>query len=104
MVGFSVKRKSAISRKKGAYASLQGTDLLRFMGYHVRKDGKPRLDLAGEAVTKIEDLDEGTRVKFAVLTNLLKFYDKFGVVLRLENLLNDVRHFKVLRRREGDAE
>ena len=87
-----------------SYATLQSTDLLRFMSYHVRKDGKPRLDLAGEVVTKIEELDEGTRVKFGVLTNLLKIYDKFGVVLRLENLLNDVRHFKVLRRREGDSE
>ena len=86
------------------YATLQSTDLLRFMGYHVRKDGKPSVDLAGEVVTKIEELDEGMRVKFEILLNLLKMYDKFGVVLRLENLLRDVRHFKVLRRREGDDE
>ena len=86
------------------YATLQSTDLLRFMGYHVRKDGKPRVNLAGEVVTKIEELEEGTRVKYEVLSNLLKFYDKFGVVLRLENLLRDERHFKVLRRREGDDE
>jgi hypothetical protein len=86
------------------YATLQSTDLLRFMGYHVRKDGKPSVGLAGEVVTKIEELQEGMRVKFEVLSNLLKFYDKFGVVLRLENLLRDVRHFKVLRRREGDDE
>ncbi len=61
-------------------------------------------DLAGEVVTKIEELHEGIRVKFDVLRNLLKMYDKFGVVLRLENLLRDERHFKVLRRREGDTE
>jgi hypothetical protein len=87
-----------------SYATLQSTDLLRFMGYHVRQDGKPSLHLPGEVVTKIEELDEGMRVKFEILCNLLKMYDKFGVVLRLENLLRDVRHFKVLRRREGDNE
>jgi hypothetical protein len=87
-----------------AYATLQSTDLLRFMGYHVRKDGKPSLNLPGEVVSKIEELDQGMRVKFEILCNLLKIYDKFGVVLRLENLLRDVRHFKVLRHREGDDE
>src|SRR5207302_6704059 len=69
-----------------AYASLKGTDLLRFMGYRVCNNGKPSIDLHGEVVTKIEELHEGTRVKFEILLNLLKMYDKFGVVLRLENL------------------
>ena len=31
-------------------------------------------------------------------------YDKFGQVLRLENLLINVRDFKVFRRREGDSD
>lgn len=84
-----------------SYATLQSVDLLRFMGYRVRQDGKPSVALPGEVVTKIEELAEGMRVKFEVLSNLLKMYDKFGVVLRLESLLRDVRHFKVLRHREG---
>jgi hypothetical protein len=87
-----------------AYATLQGKNLLRFMGYRVRQDGKPSVDLSGEVITKIEDLVEGTRVKFEIVTNLLKMYDKFGGILRLENLLRDVRHFKVLRRPEGVEE
>ena len=87
-----------------SYASLQSTDLLRFLGYHVNQDGKPRMNLAGEVVSKIQELTTGVRVKFEIVNNLLKMYDKFGVVLRLENLLRDVRHFKVLRRREGDAD
>jgi hypothetical protein len=37
-----------------------------------------------------------------VLQNLLKMYDKFGQILRLENLIINVRDFKVYRRREGD--
>jgi hypothetical protein len=55
-------------------------------------------------VTTIKELVEGTCVKHRVLQNLLKMYDKFGQVLRLENLLINVRDFKVFRRREGDEE
>jgi hypothetical protein len=87
-----------------AYATLQSTDVLRFMGYQVRQDGKPSLSMGGEVLTKIQELTEGIRVKFEHQGNLLKMYDKYGVVLRLENLLRDERHFKVLRHREGDSE
>ena len=59
-------------------------------------------DFAGEVVTTIKELVEGTCVKHRVLQNLLKMYDKFGQILRLENLLINVRDFKVYRRREGD--
>ncbi len=81
---------------------LQSTDVLRFMGYRVTKSGRPRLDLAEEVVTTIKELVEGICVKHRVGTNTLKMYDKFGQVLRLENLLINVRDFKVYRRREGD--
>jgi hypothetical protein len=80
---------------------LKSTDVLRFMGYHVTKVGRPRQDFAGELVTTIKELVEGTCVKHRVAKNVLKMYDKFGQILRLENLLIDVRHFKVFRRREG---
>ncbi len=81
---------------------LQSADVLRFMGYRVTKSGRPRLDFAGEVVTTIKELVEGTCVKHRVLQNLLKMYDKFGQIVRLENLLINVRDFKVYRRREGD--
>lgn len=80
---------------------LKSTDVLRFMGYHVTKAGRPRQDFAHELVTTIKELAEGTCVKHRVGKNVLKMYDKFGQILRLENLLIDVRDFKVLRRREG---
>ncbi len=54
---------------------LQSTDVLRFMGYRVTKSGRPRLDFAGEVVTTIKELMEGTCVKHRVLQNLLKMYD-----------------------------
>ncbi len=77
---------------------------MRFMGYRVRQDGRPREDLAGEVTTRVNELVEGTRVKHQALDNLLKMYDKFGVVLRLETLLRDVRHYKVFRTKENDPD
>ena len=87
-----------------AITTLQGTDLLRFMGYRVRKDGLPRADFAGEATTRVKELVQGICVKHQVLENLLKMYDKFGEVLRLENLLRNVRDFKVYRTLENDPD
>jgi hypothetical protein len=87
-----------------ATGPLQSTDVLRFLGYHVTKSGQPRRDFAGEVVTTIKELVEGTCVKYRVLENSLKMYDKFGLILRLENLLINVRDFKVFRRREGSTD
>jgi hypothetical protein len=80
---------------------LQSGDVLRFLGYKVTKTGTCRGGLPGEVVTTMKELVEGTRVKHRVAQNSVKMYDKFGL-LRLENLLIDVRAFKVYRRREGD--
>jgi hypothetical protein len=84
--------------------TLRSTDLLRFLGYRVRQDGKPREDLAGEVTTRIKELVEGICVKHQVNNNLLKMYDKFGEVLRLETLLRDERDFKVYRTSENDPQ
>ena len=87
-----------------AGTTLHGTDVLRFMGYRVRQDGQPRQDLAGEVTTRIKELVEGTCVKHRVRDNLLKMYDKFGEVLRVETLLHNVRDFKVYRTSEADPD
>ncbi len=87
-----------------ATGPLQSTDVLRFLGYRLTKAGEPRRDLAGEVMTTIKELVEGTCVKHRVPNNGLKMYDKFGQVLRLENLLIDVRDFKVFRMRGGSTD
>src|SRR5207247_9188144 len=46
----------------------------------------------------------GTCVKHRALHNGLKMYAKFGQVRRLENLLINVRDFKVFRMREGSTD
>ena len=85
-----------------ALSTLQGGDLLRFMGYRVRRDDKPRVDFPGEANTCLKQLVEGTCVKHFVNGNLLKMYDKFGEVLRLENLLHNAQDFRVYRTTENN--
>ena len=87
-----------------ACQTLQCADVLRFLGYRVRQDGQPRENLAGEATTRIKELVQGTCVKHQVLDNLLKMYDKFGEVLRVETLLRNVRDFKVYRTSENDPD
>jgi hypothetical protein len=87
-----------------ACETLQGSDVLRFLGYRVRQDGRPMQNLAGEVTTRVNELVEGTRVKHQAMNNLLKMYDKGGVVLRVETLLRDVRHFKVYRTKENDPD
>src|SRR5262249_28515558 len=87
-----------------ATGPLRGADVLRFLGYRVTKAGEPRRDLAGEVVTTIKELVEGACVKHRVLNDGLKMYDKFGQVLRLEDLPVNVRDFKVFRMREGSPE
>jgi len=87
-----------------AVQTLRGTDVLRFLGYRVRQDGQPREDLAGEVTTRVKELVEGTCVKHQAVNNLLKMYDKFGQVLRIETLLRNLRDFKVYRTKEGDPD
>jgi hypothetical protein len=83
-----------------AYSTLHGRDLLRFMNYRVRADGRPLA--LGEVKTTIKELVEGTCVRHHVLRNLLKMYDKQQSVLRIESMLLDLEHFKVFRTKEGD--
>jgi hypothetical protein len=83
-----------------AYSTLHGRDLLQFMNYRVRADGRPLA--LGEVKTTIKELVEGTCVRHHVLRNLLKMYDKMMSVLRIESMLMDLWHFKVYRAKEGD--
>jgi hypothetical protein len=85
-----------------AYSTLQSRDLLRFMNYHVRADGRPLA--MGEVKTTVKELAEGICVRHHVLRNLLKMYDKQQSVLRIESSLLDLEHFKVFRSKEGDEE
>jgi hypothetical protein len=87
-----------------ALTSLHGGDVLRFLGYRVRQDGQPRVNLSEEVPTRVKELVAGTVVKHRAAGNLLKMYDKFDQVLRIEALLLNVKDFKVYRTGEGEGE
>jgi len=68
-------------------------DILKFLGRRLH----PQFD--GEVVTLCRKKREpGTRVKHRMKGNWLKMYDKFGVILRVETVINQPREFRVRRR------
>jgi hypothetical protein len=70
-------------------------DILTFLGRRLH----PRFD--GEILTDCrKDRLPGARIKHRVGRNWLKMYDKLGLVLRIETVINDPHLFKVRRRRE----
>jgi hypothetical protein len=87
-----------------AYRSLKATSLLQYMNYRLRRDGQPYQRLVGEVQTTIKEALGGTCVRHRILGNLLKMYDKQGSVLRIENLLTNLKPFKVFRTVEGQEQ
>jgi hypothetical protein len=76
------------------HATLQfsAKDILTFLGRRLH----PRFD--GEVLTTCKkDRLPGARVKHRVKNNWLKMYDKFGLILRIETVINQPREFKVRR-------
>jgi hypothetical protein len=76
------------------HATLQfsAQDILTFLGRRLH----PRFD--GEVLTTCKkDRLPGARVKHRVKNNWLKMYDKFGLILRIETVINQPREFKVRR-------
>lgn len=98
-----------------ATSCFSSLDVLRFFGrkmhpcfkLDVRTEKKPyvkedKSDVdAGRGVASPGRVD-GVRVRHQVGSNKLKMYDKQGLVLRIETVINDPRQFKV-RRRPGPS-
>jgi hypothetical protein len=77
-----------------AALNFSAADILTFLGRRLH----PRFD--GEVLTDCKkDRLPGARVKHRVKNNWLKMYDKFGLILRIETVINQPREFKVRRRR-----
>jgi hypothetical protein len=68
-------------------------DIMRFLGRKLHGA------FAGEIVQDVKRRWPGARVKHRVKENWIKMYDKGGVMLRIETVLNDPREFKI--RRQG---
>jgi hypothetical protein len=78
-----------------AVVNFSAQDILTFLGrrLHGRFDG--------EVLTECKkDRWPGARIKHRMKGNWLKMYDKLGLVLRIETVINQPREFKVRRLRE----
>lgn len=84
----------------GLYQNLQkhsavcigAEDIMRFLGRKLHSS------FAGEARTDLKKRWQGARIKHWIKTNCMKMYDKFGVVLRIETVINDPHEFVIWRR------
>ena len=77
-----------------AGVNFSARDILGFLGRRFH----PRFD--GEVLTSCrKGRWPGARVKHRMKNNWLKMYDKFGLMLRIETVINDPREFRVRRLR-----
>jgi hypothetical protein len=84
-----------------AVVNFSAKDILTFLGRRFH----PRFE--GEVLTHCQkDRWPGARIKHRMKNNWLKMYDKFGLVLRIETVINNPREFRVrrLRTRAGCQE
>jgi hypothetical protein len=82
-----------------ATVNFSAQDILTFLGrrLHWRFDG--------EVITECKkDRWPGARIKHHMKKNWIKMYDKFGLILRIETVINQPREFKVRRWRERKGE
>ena len=81
-----------------AVVNFSAKDILTFLGRRFH----PRFD--GEVLTHCQKGRwPGARIKHRMKNNWLKMYDKFGLVLRIETVINDPREFRVRRSRIRDG-
>jgi hypothetical protein len=85
-----------------AMKTLGSVDVMKFLSHHLNKDGRINGHFRGEVGTDLRGRAEGTRVRFSVGMNSVKFYDKQGSVLRVETTINDAKPFKSYRTSEQD--
>jgi hypothetical protein len=77
-----------------AVVNFSARDILSFLGRKLNGN------FLGEVLTDSKKTRQpGTRVKHRVKENWLKMYDKFGLILRVETVINQPREFRVRRQR-----
>lgn len=77
---------------------LSAEDVLTFLGRKLNGH------FQGEVLNDCKKRLPGARVKHRVKRNWIKMYDKFGVVLRIETVINCPREFRVRRRAKRNGE
>ena len=89
-------------------STLGSSDVLRYLGRPVRRDGEVPKSFRGEVSSDLKWREEGMRIKHSVNGNSVKRYDKaftaVGSVLRAETTIHHGGEFRVYRRKEGDSQ
>ena len=81
-----------------AAVNFSARDILSFLGRKLNGN------FQGEVLTDLKKQRyPGARVKHRMKENWLKMYDKFGLILRVETVINNPREFRVRRRRERNG-
>ncbi len=84
------------------------TDVMRFLGRRIPRNGEVPKRFNGEVVTDVKEREEGVRLKHHVKGNSEKLYDKaytaVGSVLRPECTIHQVDDIRTYRPKEGDPE
>jgi hypothetical protein len=81
-----------------AAVNFSAKDVLTFLGRKLHGN------FQGEVLTDCKKQRQpGARVKHRVKENWLKMYDKFGLILRVETVINQPREFRVRRRRQRNG-
>jgi hypothetical protein len=82
-----------------AAVNFSARDIFSFLGRKLHGN------FEGEVLTDLKKKRyPGARVKHRVKDNWLKMYDKFGLILRVETVINQPREFRVRRRRERQGQ
>lgn len=82
-----------------AAVNFSAQDILTFLGRRLHGN------FNGEVLTQCrKDREPGARIKHRMKENWLKMYDKGGLVLRVETVINNPREFKVRRRRTRNGQ
>ena len=82
-----------------AAVNFSARDILTFLGRKLHGN------FQGEVLNSLtKGRHPGARVKHWVKENWLKMYDKFGLILRVETVINQPREFRVRRRCERDGQ
>jgi len=87
--------------------TLGSSDVLRYLGRPVRRDGAVPQSFRGAVRSDLKGRAEGMCIKHSVKGNSVKLYDKafpaVGSVLRAETTIHRGGEFRLYRRKEGDS-